>query len=101
MHKRFYRLADEGRAAEAAADQHFESGFARLVLVESEANIVHLDRRAIVIGSGNRKFELARQERELRMQRGVLPQQLDQILGSSTSPGATPAHWSEVTLRVL
>ena len=25
----------------------------------------------------------------------------DQMRGSSISPGATPAHWSEVTLRML
>src|SRR5260370_510854 len=62
VHERFDGFADEGRAAEAAADQHLETGFARVVLVKPQADIVHLDRRAIVIGGGNRKFELTRQE---------------------------------------
>ena len=75
VHERLYRLADERRAAEPAADQHLEAGFACCVLVQAQADIVHLDRGAIVLGRGNREFELARQEGEFRMQRGVLPQQ--------------------------
>src|SRR6202034_488436 len=75
-HERLDGLSDKRRAAESAADQHLESGLAFGVLVQAQADIVNLDRRAIVLGGGNREFELARQERELRMQRGVLPQQL-------------------------
>ena len=75
-HERLDRLADERRAAEPAADQHLESGFAFGVLVQPQADIVNLDRGAIMRRGGDREFELARQEREFRMQRGVLPQQL-------------------------
>jgi hypothetical protein len=35
---------------------------------------VHLDRGAVVRGAGDRDLELARQEREFRMQRRPLPQ---------------------------
>ena len=85
VHERLYRLADEGRAAEAAADQHLEAGFAGGVLVKPQADIVHLDRRAIVIGRGDRELELARQEGEFRMQRGVLPQQFGPDAGDPRS----------------
>ena len=67
-------LADERRAAEPAADQHLEAGFAFGVLVQPQADVVDLDRGAIMLGGGDRELELARQEREFRMQRGVLPQ---------------------------
>ena len=75
-HERFYGFADKGGAAEAAADQHLEAGFAFGVLVQAQADVVHLDRGAIVRGGGDRELEFARQEREFRVQRGVLPQQL-------------------------
>ena len=76
MHERLDGLADERGAAEPAADQHLEAGFAFGVPVQPQADVVDLDRGAIVRRSGDREFELARQEREFRMQRGVLPQQL-------------------------
>ncbi len=76
VNERLDGLADKGRAAEPAADQHFEAGLAVGVLDQTQADIVDLDRRAIVLGGGDREFELARQEREFRMQRGVLPQKL-------------------------
>ena len=74
MDERLDGLADERRAAETAADQHLEAGLALLVLVQPQADVVDLDRGAIMRGRGDREFELARQEREFRMQRGVLPQ---------------------------
>jgi hypothetical protein len=69
-------LADERRAAETAADQHLEAGLALLVLDQLQADIVDLDRGAIVVRRGDRDLELAREEREFRMQRGVLADQL-------------------------
>ena len=76
VNERLDGLADEGSTAEPAADQHLESGLAFSVLVKPQADIVHLDRRAIVIRRGDGEFELARQQGEFRMQRRVLPQQL-------------------------
>ena len=75
VHERLDRLGDERRAAEAAADQHLEPGLAFGVLVQAQADVVDLDRGAIMRGGGDRELELARQEGEFRMQRGVLPQQ--------------------------
>ena len=74
MDERLDGLGDERRAAEAAADQHLEAGLAVGVLVQAQADVVDLDRGAVVLGRGDRDLELARQEREFRMQRGVLPQ---------------------------
>ena len=91
-HERLYGLADERRAAEPAADQHLETGLAFGVFVQAQADIVHLDRGAIMRRSGDREFELARQEREFRMQRGVLPQQFRPDAGILDLAGATPAH---------
>src|SRR6478735_6816174 len=69
-------LADERRAPEPAADQHLEAGLALLVLDQLQPDVVDLDRGAVVVRRGDRDLELARQEREFRMQRGVLPDQL-------------------------
>ena len=74
VHERLDGLGDERRAAEAAADQHLEAGLAVGILVQAQADVVDLDRGAVVLGCGDRDLELARQERELRMQRRVLPQ---------------------------
>jgi len=62
---------------------------------------VDLDRGAVVLDAVIRDLELARQEREFRVQRGVLAEDLRPDARTSISPGATPAHWSEVTLRML
>jgi len=72
--ERLDRLADEGRAPQSAADQNLETGLAGRILVEPKANIVDLDRGAVVRGRGDRELELARQERKFGMQRSVLPQ---------------------------
>ncbi len=74
VHKRLDRLADERRAAETAADQHLKTGFAVGIPVQAQADVVDLDRGAVVLGRSDRDLELARQEREFRMQRGVLAQ---------------------------
>ena len=74
-------LADERGAAEPAADQDLEAGLAFGVLVQAQAEIVNLDRGAIVRGRRDRELEFARQERKFRMQRGVLPQQFSPDAG--------------------
>ena len=76
VNERLDGLADEGGTAEPASDQNLESGLASFVLVKPQADIVHLDRRAIMVRRGDGEFELARQEGEFRMQSRVLPQQL-------------------------
>ena len=55
-------LGDEGRAAEAAADQNLESDLAFGIPVQPQPDIVDLDRGAVMRGSRDREFELARQE---------------------------------------
>ncbi len=75
-HERLDGLADERGTAEAAADQHLEAGFALCVPVQAQTDVMHLDRRAIMFRCRDGKLELARQEREFRVQRRILPQQL-------------------------
>ena len=62
------RLGDHRRAALAAADQHLEADLAGLVAVHAQADVVHLDGGAIVRRAGDGDLELARQEREFRME---------------------------------
>ncbi|MGY4484948.1 hypothetical protein ACVWWR_004139 [Bradyrhizobium sp. LM3.2] len=69
-------LAMNGVRAEPATDQYLEAGLALLVLDQAQADIVDLDRRAVMARRGDCDLELARQEREFRMQRGVLADQL-------------------------
>ena len=47
-HERLDGLADERRAAEAAADQHLEAGLAGRVPVQAQADVVNLDRGAVM-----------------------------------------------------
>ncbi len=68
--------------------------------MQAQADVVDLDRGAIVLGRSDRDLELARQEREFRMQRECWRRISAQMRGSSISSGATPAHWSVVTLRM-
>jgi hypothetical protein len=67
------RLGDHGRAALAAADQHLEADLAGLVPVHAQADIVHLHGGAVVRRTRDRDLELAREERELRMEGRPLP----------------------------
>ena len=67
-------LADERRAAEAAADIDGEAEFARRVAHHLQADVVRLDRGAVVRAAVDGDLELARQERELGMQRRPLPE---------------------------
>ena len=54
--------ADEGRAAETAADIDGKAELARLVAHDLKADVVHLDHRAVVRRAVDRDLELARQE---------------------------------------
>ena len=61
-------LADERRAAEPAADDHLEAHLAGAVAMQAEPDVVHPHGGAVVGGGGDGDLELARQEREFRMQ---------------------------------
>src|SRR5579872_6489595 len=76
MDERLDRLGDEGRAAQSTADQHLKSDFALRAALQAQPDVVNLDRGAVVRRSRDGKFEFARQKREFRMERGVLPEQL-------------------------
>ena len=65
-------LADKRRAAETAADNHLEAFLTGAIAVQSQPDVVHPDRRAIMCGGGDGDLELAREERELRMERQML-----------------------------
>ena len=67
-------LADDRRAAEAAADIDRKAQFAALVAHDLQADVMGLDRRAVVRRAVDRDLELARQEREFGMLRRPLPQ---------------------------
>ncbi|MND98090.1 hypothetical protein D3C80_904290 [compost metagenome] len=60
-------LAEDRRAPQAAAHQHAQAHFTGFVAVEVEADVVHLDRRAVFFGGAEGDLELARQEEELRV----------------------------------
>ncbi|MNP03554.1 hypothetical protein D3C76_954430 [compost metagenome] len=60
-------LAEDRRAPQAAAHQDPQAHLARLVAVEVEADVVHLDRRAVFLGGAEGDLELARQEEEFRV----------------------------------
>ena len=83
-------LRDHGRAALAAADIDGKAELALFALLQMQPNVVGLDRRAIVIGTGDRDLELARQEREFRMNRRPLAQdfrvgsRIGDLVGSGT-----------------
>ena len=69
-------VRDQRRAALAAADIDGEADLTRLVAHHLVADVVHLDRGAVGRRAGHRDLELARQEREFRMQRRPLPNDL-------------------------
>ena len=60
--------ADQRRAALAAADDHFPADFALVVLVQPQADVMHLHRGAVIGRASHRDLELARQVGEFRMQ---------------------------------
>ncbi len=68
--------ADDRRAAHAAAHQHLEADLAGVVLQQLQADVVPADGGAVLAGAGDGDLELARQERELRVQRAPLAQDL-------------------------
>ena len=51
-------LADEGRAAEAAADDDLIARLALLIGVNAQADVVEFDRRAILFRAAHRDLEL-------------------------------------------
>lgn len=57
------QLADDGRAAHAAADPDAETELA-VALDRLQADVVHADRRAVLHRAADRDLELARQEGE-------------------------------------
>ena len=70
-------LADHRRAAHAAADIDGEAELARRrSRFTSQADVVELDRGAVVLGAGHRDLELARQEDEFRVERRPLAEDL-------------------------
>ncbi len=69
-------LADDGRTTEAAADEHLETDLASGVLLQVQADVVHLGRGAIMRRARHRNLELARQVGELGMQGGPLANDL-------------------------
>ena len=69
-------MADDRRAAQAAADDDAEADLARVVAHRLQADVVDEDRGAIARRAGDRDLELARQEREFRMERRPLADQL-------------------------
>ncbi len=63
-------------APEPSAHRHREPGFAGAVPVQPQADVVDRDGGAVVRRSRDRDLELARQEREFGMHRGVLAHDL-------------------------
>ena len=68
--------ADDRRAAHAAADAHLETDLAGVVPPQVQADVVPRRRGPVFGGTAHGDLELARQERELRLQRAPLPQDL-------------------------
>ncbi len=83
--------ADHRRAAETAADEDDKARLALVVAGQLQADIVDLHGGAVVRRAGDRDLELARQERELRMQRRPLPQDLGVGARIGDLVGAAPA----------
>ena len=70
------QLADEGGAAQAAADIEGEADLAGLVPLGDHADVVGADRGAVAVGPHDRDLELARQIGEFRVRDGPLAQDL-------------------------
>ena len=73
-HEAVDQLGDHRRAAQAAADPDRPADLALGVGRRLQADIVELDRRAVVRRAGHRDLELARQVREFRMEARPLAQ---------------------------
>ncbi len=69
-------MADHRRAALTAADGHAKADAPGGIPHGLRADVVDEDRGAVDCRPGHRDLELARQEREFRMERGPLPDQL-------------------------
>ena len=64
------------RAPQAAADQYPAAGLTCRILYQVDTDIMYLRRGAVVLRTGNRDLELARQEGKLRMEGGPLANNL-------------------------
>ena len=69
-------MADDRRPAEAPADGDAEADRAMIAADCLQADVVNEDRRAVAGRAGDRDLELARQERELGVQRRPLADEL-------------------------
>gem|GEM_PF-4960793 len=70
--------AEDRRAPQAAADYHPQEHLAVAGTVKIEADVMHHDRRAVLLGRADGDLELARQEQEFRVDGGPLAQDLRQ-----------------------
>ena len=84
------RLADHRRASLPTPDDHLEANITRGVAAYDQADIVDLDRGAVVFGTGHRDLEFTRQEREFGVQARPLandlaidPRVLDLVRGGA------------------
>jgi hypothetical protein len=68
-----HHMADIGRASHAAAGIDAIADTALRIADDLDADIVELDGRAVMLRTRHRDLELARQEREFRMQARPLP----------------------------
>jgi hypothetical protein len=75
-----------------AADDDLEAGLPRAVAAHDQADVVDLDGRAVLLAPGHRDLELARQERELGVQRRPLPDDLAPDARIVDLPSAAPAY---------
>ena len=82
-HERVHERRNMRRAPLPAADVHFEAHLP-ILLADMQPHIVDADRRAVMLGGGDRNLELARQEGEFRMEGRPLPDDL--------APGARVQH---------
>ena len=63
-----HSLANERCAAKPPTHNNFKPGFTRIILMHAKADIMHLDRRAVIWRTGHGNFEFARQIGEFRME---------------------------------
>ena len=75
-------FADHWRPPEATADTDLVAGVATLRVAENaNADVMRLDRGAVMLGAGDRNLEFARQKAEFRMQARPLPHEFSRRAG--------------------
>ncbi len=85
-------LGDDRRTSQASADQYAQAQLLCLVAVELQADVMHLHRRAILLGSAQGDLELARQEQEFRVDRRPLAQDFGQRARVEVLVGSDPGE---------